>query len=101
MERVGMVGVSVIQVKQLLEIYSSSQPISDTPAEFRDLTPSEIEEKLRQSIENHNRKYEIHNQLTYGTLNKEIKTQFGKGRQEMTIDELKRVWAWIKEKYPI
>lgn len=101
MESVGMVGVSVIQVKQLFEIYHSSQPINGTPSEFRDLTPSEIEEKLRQSIENHNRKYEIHNQLTYGTLNKEIKTRFGKGRQEMTIEELKRVWAWIKEKYPI
>lgn len=101
MESAGLPGISPIQFKRACEIYNSYQPISDTPAEFPDLIPSETEDKLRQYIENHNRKYEIHNQLKYGTLNKEIKTRFGKGREHMTIEELKRVWAWVQEKYPI
>ena len=101
MESAGLPGISPIQFKRACEIYNSYQPISNTPAEFRDLTPSETEDKLRQFIENHNRKYEIHNQLKYGTLNKEIKTRFGKGREHMTIEELKRVWAWVQENYPI
>lgn len=101
MESAGLPGISPIQFKRACEIYNSYQPISDTPAEFRDLTPSETEDKLRQSIEDRNRRYEFQNNIPSGTLNKEIKARFGKSRQNMTIEELKRVWAWVQEKYPI
>lgn len=101
MENAGLLGISPIQFKQAIAFYQSNQPIGDTPAEFNDLTPSAIEEKLRGSIEDHNRKYEGQNQLSHGTINKEIKARFRKSRQDMTIEELKRVWAWVQENYPI
>lgn len=101
MESAGLPGISPIQFKRACEIYNSYQPISDIPAEFRDLTPSETEDKLRQYIEDRNRRYEFQNNIPSGTLNKKIKAQFGKSRQDMTIEELKRVWAWVQEKYPI
>lgn len=101
MESAGLPGISPIQFKRACEIYNSYQPISNTPAEFRDLTPSETEDKLRQFIEDRNRRYEFQNNIPSGTLNKEIKARFGKSRPDMTIEELKRVWAWVQEKYPI
>ncbi|MEH1921455.1 DEAD/DEAH box helicase family protein [Nostoc sp.] len=103
MAGVGCVGISPIQFKKAMEIYQSSQPVGDPYGitESNVLTSSGIEEKLRQSIENHNRKYEYQNQQPYGSINKEIKKRFGRPREEMTIEELKRVWAWIQQNYSI
>lgn len=100
-ESAGLRGISPIQFKRAFEFYHSSQPVSGNSPEFSSLTPSEIEEKLRQSIENYNRRYEGQNNLQPGTLNKEIKARFGKPRKDMTIQELKRVWAWVQENYPV
>lgn len=101
MKKAGLCGISPIQFKQAIEIRQSHKPVSNTSSELSDMTPSEIEEKLRQAIESHNRQYERQNNMEHGTLNTQIMIQFGKSRNQMTIEELKRVWAWVQEKYPI
>jgi superfamily II DNA or RNA helicase len=101
MQKAGISGFSPIQGKQFLALYESYQPIGDTTSEFNTLTPSQMESQLRQWIENHNRSYEGRNKLQHGTINKEIKTRFGKSRDDMTVEELKRVWGWVQTNYPI
>jgi superfamily II DNA or RNA helicase len=101
MEKAGIGGFSPIQFKQAMALYQSSQPIGDTTSEFNTLTPSQVESQLRQCIENHNRSYEGRNKLQHGTINKEIKIRFGKSRDDMTEEELKRVWGWVQTSYPI
>ncbi len=101
MEINGLHGFSPIQFKQAVLSYQSSQPIGNTGSEFNAVIPSDIESKLRKFIETHNRSYERRNKLQHGTINKEIKTNFGKSRDDMTIEELKNAWAWVQKKYPI
>ncbi len=101
MEKAGISGFSPIQFKQAMALYESSQPIGDTTSEFNTLIPSQMESQLRLCIENHNRRYEGRNKLPHGTINKQIKTRFGKSRDDMTVEELKRVWGWVQTNYPI
>jgi superfamily II DNA or RNA helicase len=101
MEKAGIGGFSPIQFKQAMALYQSSQAIGDTTSEFNSLIPSQVESQLRQCIENHNRSYEGRNKLQHGTINKKIKTRFGKSRDDMTVEELKRVWGWVQTNYPI
>jgi superfamily II DNA or RNA helicase len=101
MEKAGIGGLSPIQFKQAMALYQSSQPIGDTTSEFNTLIPSQIEFQLRKWIENHNRSYERREKLQHGTINKKTKTRFGKSRDDMTVEELKRVWGWVQTNYPI
>ncbi|BAT55513.1 DNA or RNA helicases of superfamily II [Nostoc sp. NIES-3756] len=103
MEGVGCIGISPIQFKKAIEIYQSSLPVGDsyTNAEVNVLIPSTIEDKLKHHIEQHNRKYERRNQISYGTINTKIKRKFGKSRDDMSKEELQRVWGWVQKEYPL
>ena len=65
------------------------------------LTPSEIETALRLKIEKHVRKYSYNNDFKFGSVNREIKKKFGKGRAQMDIPDLEKVYQWIQSAYPI
>lgn len=103
MEGVGCIGISPIQFKKAIEIYQSSLPVGDSyaNAEVNVLIPSTIEDRLKHSIEQHNRKYETRNQISYGTINTKIKRKFGKSRDDMSKEELQRVWGWVQKEYPL
>ena len=103
MEGVGCIGMSPIQFKKAIEIYQSSLPVGDSyaNAEVNVLIPSTIEDKLKHSIEQHNRTYEKRNQISHGTINTKIKKKFGKSRDDMSIEELQRVWGWVQKEYPL
>ncbi|NEQ38232.1 MAG: hypothetical protein F6K40_18980 [Okeania sp. SIO3I5] len=47
------------------------------------------------------RRYAVKNQLEVKAINKEIYNSFRKSRKEMTLEELRRVWAWLQKEYPI
>ena len=65
-------------------------------------TPSEIEQELRESIEQHVRLYEFNNRIhPPGKLNREILAHFQKPRPEMTIRELEAVQRHIRRAYPL
>ncbi len=100
MSAVGL-GGSPIQFKMAMEILQSQQTTDETPLEPTNLTPSQLEEKIKTHIEKYNRRYEGQNKLPFKTLNTAIKRHFGKSRDHMTIEELKQVWAWIQATYPI
>jgi hypothetical protein len=100
MSAVGL-GGSPIQFKMAMEILQSQQSTNQTPLDPTNLTPSQLEEKIKTHIEKYNRRYEGQNKLPFKTLNTAIKRHFGKSRDHMTIEELKQVWAWIQATYPI
>lgn len=107
MKQAGIGGLSTIQMKDFLNAYSQSLETGDSSNVINvlqsreSLTPSQEEKKLRESIENHTRRYAIQNQLDFKTINGEITKIFQKPRKSMTIQELKKVWAWLQKNYPM
>lgn len=65
----------------------------------QELTPTEIETSLRQKIQKHVGMYCFNRDFKHEDINREIKEKFGTGRKDMTISELKRVYAWIQKMY--
>jgi superfamily II DNA or RNA helicase len=80
----------------IAELNKSSSSLGST-------TPSELENLLRENIENHVRKWTFQTDPPSrpNFLNGKIKEEFGKPRDEMTLDELRDVWNFIKQKYPL
>lgn len=46
------------------------------------------------------RRYAVKNQLEVKAINKEIYNFFSKPRNQMTLEELRRIWAWLQKEYP-
>ncbi|NEP81148.1 MAG: hypothetical protein F6K39_25110 [Okeania sp. SIO3B3] len=103
MHKAGIPG-STIQLKRFLDAYNQSTGEVDseqviTPKQT--LTPSEEEEKIRENIKNHVRRYAAINKLEPKAINTEILNFFRKSRKEMTFEELRRVWRWLQDRYPM
>ena len=64
-------------------------------------TSSAIEKKLRNKINHYVGRFEYINCYKPGRVNSELKTHFGKGRADMTIDELKALWDHLSAVYPL
>jgi superfamily II DNA or RNA helicase len=102
MQGAGILGVSPLQFKQAQDLYRKSLE-ADQPTRLGNpqAPPSKVEAGLRNSIEEHCRTYEARTGVTWGTLNKAIRTKFNKPRAGMTIDELRGVWVWVQDNYPL
>lgn len=61
---------------------------------------SQEESSLREAIERHCRGWDWDHEAERGTLNKAVFQRFGKSRKNMTIDELREVWAWLNRECP-
>jgi len=64
-------------------------------------TIREIEDDLLHRIENHVVRFSFENYYKPQRINGEIKGRFGKGRGEMTIDELRECLEWVTDAYPL
>lgn len=64
-------------------------------------TQSEKEKKLRKKIDTHVKKYSFANRFNPHIINFKIKSFFDKKREDMTLEELKKVLKHIKIIYPI
>ena len=65
-------------------------------------TPSEIESELRDAIDAHVREFAFKNRYSPKKINSEIKVSFfGKSREEMSGDELDKVYKHILQHYPL
>jgi superfamily II DNA or RNA helicase len=64
-------------------------------------TKTEQERELKAAITNQINRFEYINCYEFGRINKELVKKFGKGRGRMTITELNRVWAYVRETYPL
>ncbi|MGD1716673.1 DEAD/DEAH box helicase [Dapis sp. BLCC M172] len=98
------VPISTIEMKRIIDAYN--QTTGETNSEQiittkEILTPSAEVDKIRDEIEKYVRSYEGKNKLEFGTINKEIYNFFRKSRKEMTLEELRRVWAWLQKEYPM
>ncbi len=69
-------------------------PLPDTPGSRR-------ERLLRKSIATYTGRFESNTGVAFGTLNSEILRQFKTARDEMTEEQLKRVWEWLHDLYPL
>ena len=65
------------------------------------LTPRELEQQLRKSIEAYCRRYQNRKKLEHGYLNREMVRVFQKSRKDMTQLELERAMTWLKKHHPI
>ena len=107
MKQANIGGISTIQMKYFIKAYSQPVETGDSYAFTKDstntesLTPRQEEEKLRDTIENYTRRYALKNQLDFKIINGEIKLIFKKERKSMTIQELRKVWAWLQKNYPM
>lgn len=63
-------------------------------------TPSEIEQELRDQIEEHVRAYSFRNRKTPYDLNKALFDRYQKPRAEMTTPELEMVLRYLRQSYP-
>lgn len=55
----------------------------------------EVEDKLREGIQQTCNRIDAHLGQPFGTTNRAIRTHFDKSRTEMTIAELQAVWAYV------
>ncbi|NER05498.1 MAG: hypothetical protein F6K17_24370 [Okeania sp. SIO3C4] len=98
------VPISTIEMKRIIDAYN--QTTGETNSEEiitikEILTPSEEEEKVRKEINNYVNRYTAINQLEPKAINTEIIKFFRKSRNQMTLEELRRVWAWLQDRYPM
>jgi superfamily II DNA or RNA helicase len=104
MQNVGVGGISTIQMKRFIDAYNA-QPTKDDTHGVVDtkecLTPSEERDVMRDNIEKYVRRYAVKNGIDFKTLNGEIVKKFDKSRTAMTLDELRQVWAWLQNNYPM
>lgn len=63
-------------------------------------TPSEIATELREEIEKYVRSFAINTGRKAWVVNGIIKSEFGKGRADMTIPELKQALEYVKKRWP-
>lgn len=84
-----------------LPLFGGYAPAPEGPVpEIR--THRERETDLLQQIETHIRRYCFNNRINPKRLNSEVYQRFdGKPRRQMTIRELEKVLAWVRERYPI
>lgn len=72
-----------------------------TPSEPLPKTPTEIEAETRKEIEEHIRKYCSRHHIKIQTINTRIKRIMGKARPEMTLKELEKTFAFVRDRYPL
>jgi len=105
MQQLGISGISTIKMKQFGDLYSGTEAGEESSdrgvVQKETLTPREEEKIMRDGIEKYVRRYEGNNHIKPGTLNSEIKSAFNKSRTTMTIEELRKVWAWLQNNYPM
>jgi superfamily II DNA or RNA helicase len=81
-----------------LDGFQAELPFGPNPAEME--TVKEQEDRLRRQIAKHVNAYAFEHRYKPQQINAEIKQKFGKAREIMSLPELKRVMAHIKEFYP-
>lgn len=64
-------------------------------------TPSELESELREQIEQHVRTYSFMHRYMNGRVNREIRGAMQKPRAEMTLQELRQCYAYVRQTYPL
>lgn len=64
-------------------------------------TQREQETELREQINNHVKAFCRTYNVKIQHLNYEIKNVFGKGRDQMTVDELEKLTRWVNQKYAV
>ncbi len=97
----GIVGVTPIQLKKAIALAGYSHATELKAHNTMQLTPSQEEEKLRDQIEQHVRELSRKTGKEPRKINAKIVERFGKSRTKMTLEELRRVWAWIQTAMPV
>lgn len=102
-------GLSPLQLKRFAVKYGEhladddereDEPLAEP--ERPGLPPHVIEQRLRMAIEKYGRRADSrYHGGNFGTINEEIIRRFGKKREPMYVEELRTVWAWLNERYPL
>jgi hypothetical protein len=110
LNRMGMTGTpqDFLAAMRLFEANKDNIPDSPNPGfQLNPIGPSQEETRYRTAIEKRCRDVDaarygaVANGTRWGTTSGIIKAKFQKGREDMTIPELRQVWAWLNKEYPI
>jgi superfamily II DNA or RNA helicase len=110
-EQVRAAGTSQAKVKVLKNITPGQAPkiipLSSATTTQREArldaieTPKQREEALLRDIETHVRRFTFTNYLQPGAINSQLFQEFGKPRRSMRYNELERLFAYIKDHFPL
>lgn len=97
--------LDALVLKRMVDAYTARRdgtPRAGAPPEVVLETPASVrEQRLRTEIARHIAKYEDRMGIAFGTLNGEILRRFKVPRDEMTEQQLQRVWACLQTLYPL
>ncbi len=90
--------ISETDIYRLLTRYAECPPEDARPASTRTLPPtpdSQLEADLRAQIQKRASLMDIAGELDPGSINRRLRDEFKKSRADMTLDELRGVWAFL------
>lgn len=90
--------VSPVELSRAFHFFNHAQVVVQAPAR-QTLTPSEIEDRLRVTIQSRANKIDRNLQRPFGTTNSELILRFRKSREHMTEQELQKVLAYVNTQY--
>jgi superfamily II DNA or RNA helicase len=104
MDRQRIAGPNPLQIKRLMVALGFAEPPDGAAVASLSeplLTPSQRETNLLNSIQKYCSTVDRRQGWEHGEANRLVVKRFGKKRPHMTIDELREVWAWLQESYPL
>lgn len=102
--KLGIRGASVLQLAGFLQAMAAPVPTATATVSRGSVDmvpPREREQRIRQAIEKHARRWAMSNGHEFRTLNSELYSHFGKSRADMTESELMQCWAYVQRRYPL
>lgn len=92
--------ISIMQLRRALRAIETMKSAPRGPDDPAPMTPSQEEQAMRDELQRFCSENDRLQGWDHGATNVMVKRQFGKGRPEMTLDELRRVFGWLNEQFP-
>ena len=100
MQQQGIVGISPLQMKRAIEALGASIETAPPEEHNNDLTPSELEDSYRKSIDLYTRQVDaVYFQQAWGSASVEIRRAGFRPRETLSLEELQQLWRWINQRW--
>ena len=103
MQQQGILGVSPLQLKRAIDALEVGKPgVEEENIDEEELTPTEIEDRYKKRIDDHTKSADYHYfDGDWGATSTEILRAGFKGREGMGESELRQLWEWLQNRYPL
>ena len=90
-----------LQAKIMIEAFNGRIEALDIDSSTEGKTPSEKRAILRTTIQKHCNTRDVQNGGEFGDTNRKLYKVFGEKRENMSVEELSRVWGYLQREFPI